>query len=567
MAFQKLLLTAAVACLAIAAGAAEKKEEKPSEQPPPETTEARKSELSATDEALRASLKEYVGLSKDQEGTVYLTLSKGANLDYAANLAREVWTKYSGKDGKLPNFAFVEARATPEELANARLALRDVLTIPGVVYLDLDEHCGCISIGVVSKELNSGVAKFIKERGIYAGWVTLVQTPEYRLTADLTDKFRPTMGGQQIRTVANSCTLGLPVYSWDAHNEGILTASHCTQGPQGQNWGTDFFQGPSSADFVASETLDAPLFDTRLDNQCPANRLCRYSDVVYAHYGVADAGIRGRISRPKSMCGWSPYWPCDLSLGQPTDDIRIAYAVSGFFMGQELDKIGMRSGWSRGPIMGTCVDVNVVEVDAAGVKQDTGNTMLCQTLVGTTAQPGDSGAPVFEYHTGYEAGTFAGIVWGANLNFSMMVFSPIDGIEKDLGTFTYDQEGLDASFDQDGYFYTSNVNDRLYVNVARNAVPSDQIEVVLVAAPGISGTKHIVLEEGWNGLNMRWTIWTSGTVTTNRNGLFLYQLPGGYLEFRKAINNNNSNGVEVVSRVPIDHIPGGTRLTFTWLND
>jgi hypothetical protein len=552
----------ALACLASQAMAAMAAKE----SPPPEVAKPLVSALAATDAALRAKFTEYVGLSKSPEGTVFLTLSGGANLDEAANLAREVWTETSGKEAKLPHFEFIEAAATPEELQKARVAMRDVLTIEGVVFLDLDESCGCIVVGAATKEVNSRIASFIKELGINTGWVHIVQTPEYRLTADLTDKFRPTMGGQQIRTAGNSCTLGLPVYSWDMHNEGILTASHCTQGPQGDNWGTDFFQGPSSADFIASESIDLGLFDNTKHPECPARRFCRFSDAVYAHYGVANAGIRGRISRPTNMCN-STAFPCFLTLDRPTDDIRIAFATAGMFTGMEVDKIGMRSGWTRGPITNTCVDVNVVEVDASGVVNPTDITMLCQSLVATIAQPGDSGAPVFEYFTGYDAGNFAGILWGANLNFNSMVFSPIDGIQKDLGTFTFDQAGLDASFDSDGDFYTSNVDDRLTVRVERGVVPSDQIEVVLVAAPGISARKDIILEEGWNGSGGRWTIWTSGTVTTARNGLYTYQLPGGFMEFRKRIGNNNGNPMEYVSRVPIDHLAGGTRLTFTWVND
>jgi len=258
---------------------------------------------------------------------------------------------------------------------------------------------------------------------------------------------------------------------------------------------------------------------------------------------------------------------CPLDLDRPTDDIRIGLATSNLFTGTLVDKVGKRSGWTRGPITNTCTDVNVVEVDAAGNQNETDITMLCQTLVATVAQPGDSGAPVFEYYTGYDAGNFAGILWGANINFDSMVFSPIDGIEKDLGTFTYNQLGLNASFFSDGQFYTSNLDDELKVKVEHGVVPPDQIEVVLIAATGISARKEIVLEEGWNGSAGRWTIWTSGTTTTARNGLYLYQLPGGYMEFRKRTGNNNSNGMEDVSRVPIDHLAGGTRLTFTWETD
>jgi hypothetical protein len=90
----------------------------------------------------------------------------------------------------------------------------------------------------------------------------------------------------------------------------------------------------------------------------------------------------------------------------------------------------------------------------------------------------------------------------------------------------------------------------------------------LVAALGISVRKEVILEEGWNGINDQWTIWTSGTVTTAKNALYTYQVSGGFMEFRKRIgNNNDNNGMEYVSRVPIDRVAGGTRLTFTWVDD
>ena len=535
------------------------------EPPPPEVAQPAVSAIAATDAALRAKFKEYVGLSENQDGSVFLTLSKGANLDEAANLAREVWYEASGKEAKLPNFEFTEAAATPEELKKARVAMRDVLAITGVVFLDLDESCGCILVGAVNKEVNSRILNFIKEIRINSSWVHIVQTPEYRFTAALTDKFRPVMGGQQIRTAGNSCTLGLPVYSWDAHNEGILTASHCTQGPLGANQATDFLQGPSSSDDIASETLDAGLFDNSKHPECPVNRRCRYSDAVYAHYSVPSAtGIRGRLSRPKSMCNVGVGWPCSLALDRPIDDIRIAYATAGLFTGMDVDKIGMRTGWTRGPISNTCADVNVVDVDVSGNVSPTDITMLCQTLAFTIAEPGDSGAPVFEYFTGYEAGSFDGILWGANLSGTSIVFSPVDGIQKDLGTFTFNQAGLNSSFYSNGDFYTSNVDDRLSVQVQHGVVPPNQIEIVLIAAPGISAKKEIIVEDS---LLSRSTLWTSGTVTSTNNRFDVSLLFDGMLYFRKRIGNNNSNPMEYVSRVPASHIPGGTRLTFTWEED
>ena len=558
---RSMAIALTLACMASSVGGAERKVEKPAERPRPEKTEPATSPLAVTDAELRRSFKEYTGLRLGDEKSVYLTFSKGADLEAAANLAREAWIKTSGKEQNLPNFAFVEAAATLEELKEARVKLRDVLTIKGVVYLDLDESCGCLSIGAGTKEVISRIVDYIKELNIDTSWVTIVQTPEYRLTADLTEKFRPTMGGQQIRTIGNSCTLGLPVYSWLMHTDGILTASHCTQGPQGDNWATPILQGPGSQDFIADESLDLGLFDNTLHPDCPSRRFCRYSDAVFANY-AGDLGIRGRVSRPSTVCT-VPGVMCDLMVDRPTDDIRIAQATIGFFTGQVLDKVGMRSGWTRGAITNTCVDVNVVEVDASGTVNQTDNTMLCQTLVATSSFPGDSGAPVFQFYDGYDAGNFAGILWGATVNFQSMVFSPIDGIQKDLGNFAYNQEGVTAGFWSDGQFYTSNLDDQLYVTVERNVKPADEIEVVLVANQNISARKEIVLVEGAAIGTGRWTIATSGNTRRDQNGLYTYQLPGGHLEFRRRIGSAD----EEVSRLPIGHLAGGTRLTFTWQAD
>jgi hypothetical protein len=293
-------LAIAVAAFATSSvGAEGKKDEKPTEQPPPEVVEPVTSPLAATDAALRAYFKEYVGLRSSAEKGVYLTFARGADLDAAANLAREAWNATSGKDGdgKLPNFEFVEARASLEELEEARLKMRDVLRIEDVVFLDLDESCGCIVIGAATREARPAITKFLAELGNYANWVKIIQTPQYRRTADLTEKFRPTMGGQQIRTIGNSCTLGLPVFSWLMHADGILTASHCTQGPQGETWATSFLQGPSSQDFIADESLGSAVTATRCSPTTPAT--LESGDASHAHLPYAPH--RERCARSMSI--------------------------------------------------------------------------------------------------------------------------------------------------------------------------------------------------------------------------------------------------------------------------
>ena len=99
--------------------------------------------------------------------------------------------------------------------------------------------------------------------------------------------------------------------------------------------------------------------------------------------------------------------------------------------------------------------------------------------------------------------------------------------------------------------------------VERNVVPSGEVEFVIMSTANIFQRKEIVLVEGPAVGTGRWTIATDGNIHRDANGLYLYQLPGGLLEFRKRIGN----GMSEVTRIPIDRIPGGTRLTFTWLAD
>jgi len=556
------LAIAIAAFAASSAGAEENKEEKPTEQPPPEVVEPVASPVVATDAALRASFKEYVGLRKSEEKAVYLTFAKGANLDAAANLAREVWVKTAGEGRDLPHFEFVPAAANAEELKGAFEMLRDVLTLKDVVFLDLDEACGCISIGVATKEPSPEIASFIKQRGVNSRWVKTVVTPVVRQTQMLTSRIRPTMGGLQIRNWTSICTLGLPTYSWRMQAYGILTASHCTEGPLGGSQPTDIAQGLFLFDNIAHETLDRPLFNNAADANCPVGRMCRYSDAAFANYNHPTFGITGRVTRPASVCvAAGP--ACSVSVTRNTDDIRMLWGISGLFVGINVDKVGRTSGWTRGPITRTCTDFNVSGTDAMGAIFDTGVTMLCQTEAAATSMPGDSGGPVFEFHPTVGGGSFAGILWGGAFDSTTFVFSPIDGIQRDLGTFVYNQEGVSGTWYSNGQFYTSNVDDELSVIIERNVVPADQVEFVLQAGTQVFDRKEIVLVENPAAGTGRWTIAVDRNRRSDANGLYLYQLPGGLLEFRKLLNGSMSE----VSRVPIDNISGGTRLTFQWGSD
>lgn len=538
--------------------------------PPPDAVQpVAQATAAAVDAALRNAIKGYVGLSTDPESGVRLTLSDAGSFDAAAKIAGEVWTKVARQDGRgSPRFTIVEATAQPEDLNTAFAKMRDVLTLPNVVFLDFDEARGCITVGIATAAAAAEVASFAAAHGVSQSVVKTAVVPRIKRVLDLQDEFRPTMGGLQIQSNGGTCSLGLPTWSFMRGKYGFLTASHCTEGKQGEMKGTWFAQRGGRwfwGDKIGMETLDLALFDTNSNSRCPAGRQCRFSDTAFADYDQDTLGITGRIMRPSAVCTTAGT-SCALTVARSTDDIRMVAGIAGLMAGDLVDKVGRTSGWTRGAITNTCTDIDVVDTDAAGNVFDTMITILCQYIVNTTSLGGDSGSPVFQFSSTTGNGMFAGILWGGSADpttAATMVFSPISGIDQELGSFVYNQYGVASPFRTNGRFSTSNVDDVLEVTVEDNALPAGEVEFVLNAGPGIDRTKQIVLAEGPTAGTGQWTIEVKNSVDTARNGLYLYQLPGGRLEFRKQIGG----GVEEVSRVALDLIPGGTRVTFNWIRD
>jgi hypothetical protein len=522
------------------------------------------------DRTLRKTYKSYVGISIDQEGAARLTLADASEFAAAARVGREAWVMAARDGARISEplrFTFVQAAAGPEELREAFRKMRDVLTLPSVVFLDLDEACGCIMVGILEAAAVSQVASFAAQQGVPQALVRTSITPKPMLMHSLRDSYRPTMAGVQIQNRDKlQCTIGLPTYSLDRSIYGFLNSSHCSpSSPVARaalhttSQDTRFFQPGGNFlgfDGVAMGKTDPPLFDSNGDAECPVGRRCRYSDVTFAEYNQATLGIIGRVARPNSICTVRGT-PCAVDVDRATDDIRLTGGVSGLVAGDIVDKVGRTSGWTRGRIFATDVNVRVFDIDG----NDTGITLLGQTFVSATARLGDSGSPVFLFHQASGTGLFAGILWDGFRDPDQFVFSPIAGIERDLGGFVYNSLGLNGAFASNGIFYTGDVADEIDVVVERNVLPSNEVQFVLNAGPGVNQPKEIVLVEGAGA--GRFTVAVGNNVRTANDGLYTYQLPGGRLEFRK----QSGSSVVEVTRVPIDFLQGGTRLTFTWRRD
>lgn len=181
--------------------------------------------------------------------------------------------------------------------------------------------------------------------------------------------------------------------------------------------GTEFSQ---PADLIGSEVADPPFFTTF---PCPAGRRCRFSDAARFRYTTGKGSDLGGIARPVAR--------------SPVDGTRNIDAANPFFsitaelspvQGVEVNKVGQRTGWTHTRIGSTCVAANVAATNI---------TMLCQsrTVVGFVpgvSRPGDSGSPVFYWNGGSNV-TLTGLLWGGNASFTSFVFSPMSGIERELG--------------------------------------------------------------------------------------------------------------------------------------
>jgi hypothetical protein len=400
------------------------------------------SSLSSLDAELASSIPSYVGLSTNENGEILITVADAREFDQAKQLADSKWREINNRSSdqitRAPVIMVGEAALPPVELAEAKLKLREVLNLPNVVYLALDESCGCITVGITDAAVDPHVKEFASQKGVPVNAVRTIITPRIRRFQRLDDSHRPTKGGMKIQSAAAICTLGLPVFHNTLTRKGFLTASHCTEGNSGGARGTWFAQPGGAllwADKVGVERLDPFLFDTTQDSACPTGRQCRRSDATFVEYDQGILGFVGRIARPKATCTTAGE-PCDTAMSSQNSEIRVTSVVTPPVKGALLDKIGRTTGWTRGAVIVPCADTPVINPDGS----DTGETMLCQLLVSAKSDHGDSGSPVFVYDAPSSTASFAGILWGGSESedgTSLSAVSPVSALIAELGSMEF----------------------------------------------------------------------------------------------------------------------------------
>jgi hypothetical protein len=161
---------------------------------------------------------------------------------------------------------------------------------------------------------------------------------------------------------------------------------------------------------------------------CPRGRRCRFSDsdfnLLTIHH--PDAADRGGIAMPPGVNTTGAVTCPD---GQSckydgSQRFRIVFKLDPF-MGQAVSKVGRTTGLTKGTVGRTCTSEPVPE-----------GILLCQDHASYADREGDSGSPVFTPLFNSRFVVLDGVLWGEDPRSHDRLFSPISGVQRDLGTLT-----------------------------------------------------------------------------------------------------------------------------------
>lgn len=316
--------------------------------------------------------------------------------------------------------------------------LRPALRLGGVVYTDIDEATNRLRVGVEPSASPADIAAAIAGYGVPAEAVTVEVTEKIVPLKGITlaDRVQPLGGGLQLvfrnpmPGFVSICTLGFNILMNDpGRSQGyFITNSHCSD-TRGTVDGTPYHQQPiaplNPALQIGTEVIDPPFLTSA--PACPYAHLgyvCRYSDAAVAAYETSRTPVRfGSIYRTE-------FYGTGVNVGSTTiangpDHFTISSEAPYPLGGETLNKIGRTTGWTRGPVIGTCGDF---------VVPGTNIVMLCQDLVQARVGGGDSGSPVFQQVDDSRYATLYGVLWGGGT--TLFVFSAMENIRFEIGSFT-----------------------------------------------------------------------------------------------------------------------------------
>ncbi len=296
-------------------------------------------------------------------------------------------------------------------------------SISGLVFTDVDEVNNRITLGLTRPD-REAVAPLLARLLIPADAVDLEQAEanqEHQTAYTYVHQHnRPLAGGQQIKRASNGylyfCTLGFNVRR--EGKSGFFTNTHCT------NEGYVHSQGSSRVGVTVEDPAfwsnDSQVYDG-VTYTCSDSSVCRFSDAAYVEYDAnVQASVKhGYIYRTEvenAYTGGAPSGIAPLKIDEAQPFFRIVGKAYHVAVGEKINKVGQRTGWTSGLVTKSCVTtIN-------------GSTRLfCQMKGGGAGYDGDSGSPVFRRVADSEQDVeLVGLYWGSAM-------SPIGSIEQDFG--------------------------------------------------------------------------------------------------------------------------------------
>lgn len=286
-------------------------------------------------------------------------------------------------------------------------ALSEVFEDESVIGFDIDERKNRMRVFVQESHEKAMLEARARDHQIPASAFTVELRPNMEALAYLTDRFRPARAGFIVRVFYNQdgqnytdpCTYGPNVTYNDLRH--MVVNSHCTQvGSLGGLVNADVYQGTvSSSNKIGTEVAD-PHY-TSSTYGCPSGQLCRYSDAALVKFTseVIQRDIGGVARTTQRALLPSITGSTEIDVANPR--FALSGELSSLFVGDTLDKVGQRTGWTAGIVESTCRNIQTADRP--------GYTTLCSIVVAAGTGKGDSGSPVF-FKTSQGEYLLAGIV-------------------------------------------------------------------------------------------------------------------------------------------------------------
>ncbi len=401
------------------------------------------------------------GLYLDREGNMHLSIK---SKDPEALDKNQMKTKISKTLNKVNMRPLLIGKAdfTFKYLVDVRDKIYSQFDDLEITFLDLAEDQNRVVVGLLSDD-KSAFFDFINSQGIAPNSIIVKRMeatqPAHKIerkplifrsnlesaykemtSSTLTTYNRPIVGGYRVRGTktinsqlyGTSCTTGFNA-KWNGKNV-FITNSHCTENanwPSSALWSVDaYIDFNIPGEYEDSSQIGKEVFDpSDTSSYCPWNHECRDSDsaiIEYENINSSDIGFARIIKTTYRGTNWTNG---STTLLSNYEDFRVIDQDKTILLNMPLNKVGITTGWTHGYVSNTCV----VDNNFWGSNKD----LRCSYFVsGMKAFYGDSGSPVFYDNTTPSGDVqLVGLLYGTRTSEQKAAFSPIFGIEHDLGSF------------------------------------------------------------------------------------------------------------------------------------